>query len=624
MKKNKTIGIFVPGRVSIIGELSDWVSDYKKYNDQIIPGEVIAMGIDKGIYANASKSSDFIFEYNNQKIKIKDMKEIELDKIARSQDFFSYVASVALYMKRNYNVSGINIKVMYMTLPIKKGLSSSACVSVLVAKAFNLIYNLNLNFMDIMEIAYKSERYALSMCGRLDQICAKGLGVSHIIFNENDLVINPVRIKENMHMVICDVNGFKDTKNILNFLHSCFPIPKTKEEENVKRMLCEDNKIIIDNGLKALEKGDIFEFGKIMTKAQVLIDESAGKICKDLEGPRLHEIMNDKFIKEMSYGAKGIGSNGDGAIEILAKDKLSQESIINYLKVYYHLNPFKLDINKTYKIKKAVIPVSGFGTRVYPFTRTIKKSFLPVVDGEFVKPLILKLVEDLDKVGIEEILLIIGRDEEEIYSDFFKKPLSIDHFESLTDEQKEYELNIIRLGEKIIFKVQEEKLGYGHAVLESREFAGNDAVLMILGDTIYKSNRDESCIGQVLGMYDKLNKPIISLHELSVDDLKYYGIAKGNLNNNLMKIEEIIEKPSLEVAEKLKVNNKYYGTFGISIINNSIYDALSHEENKEMEFTKAIDIASKKGEVFGYVVDGYQFDLGNPISYQKTMKEFNI
>jgi len=261
------ISLFIPGRLAILGELSDWVSDYKKINNSIIPGETIAAGINKGIYAVVKKSETFNFCYNKEAIQIK-MENRSLEKIAKSSNFYSYVASVALYMNKNYNVSGIDIKIRYMTLPIKKGLSSSAAVSVLTAKAFNIIYNLNLQYDEIMKIAYEAERYALSKCGRLDQICAKGLKVSHLIFNEDNLEIKSIEVKKNMNYVIADLNGKKDTKKILSSLHSCFPFPKNETQEKVKQMLCEENKKIVHNGLKAIENGNLEELGKIMNKYQ--------------------------------------------------------------------------------------------------------------------------------------------------------------------------------------------------------------------------------------------------------------------------------------------------------------------------------------------------------------------
>jgi galactokinase len=361
-------------------------------------------------------------------------------------------------MKKKYNVSGIEINVRYMNLPIKKGLSSSAAICVLTARAFNILYNLGLNRNEIMKIAYESERYALSKCGRLDQICATKLSISHIIFDDDKLIIHPVKVKRKMNYVIVDLNGKKDTKKILSTLHSCFPFPKNEIQEKVKRMLCEENKKIVNNAKEAIENDNLERLGKIMTESQRLIDESAGKMCKDLEGPKLHKIMNDEKIKELSYGVRGIGSNGDGAGEILAKDEKAQEEIIKYLKEKYQMDSFSVNINPSHDIKKAVVPLAGFGTRMYPFTRTVKKAFVPVVQGKHLKPLILKLVEDLDEAGIEKICFIIGKDEEEIYRDFFKKPLPEEHFAKLKPEEKEYEMRIQKLGEKISFIVQEEKL----------------------------------------------------------------------------------------------------------------------------------------------------------------------
>lgn len=119
----------------MLGELSDLVSDYLSINPSLIPGETIATGISKGIYAVAKKSKIFRFSYNNDSIEL-EMDTKKLDKVAKGNNFFSYVVSVALYMKENYSVSGVDINVRYMTLPIRKGLSSSAAVSVLTVKAF--------------------------------------------------------------------------------------------------------------------------------------------------------------------------------------------------------------------------------------------------------------------------------------------------------------------------------------------------------------------------------------------------------------------------------------------------------------------------------------------------------
>ena len=467
--ENEEFNIFVPGRVSIIGELSDWVCEYKAINDSIVCGEAVAAGIDKGIYATVKKSDDFIFTMNDGSFKSK-MDNKELKKVAISNDFYSYIAAVALYMNKNYDVGGLDIRVRAMTLPIKKGLSSSAAVSVLVTKAFNLVYGLNLEFYEIMKIAYESEHIALSMCGRLDQICAKGLTLSHLVFNENSLDVSNVRVKEKINLVIADVNGKKDTKKILSTLRSCFPFPKNEQEEKVKRMLCEENKKIVSKAIECIQTGDLEQLGSVMSYSQKLIDESAGLLCEDLRAPLLHKVINDENVKKWSYGAKGTGSNGDGCIIILAKNSTCQRMIEDYLKNVCNMYSFSCNFNPTHNVKKAVVPVAGFGTRMYPFTKSIRKSFVPIVDNGIIKPSILKIVEELDEAGIEQIALVISKDDEKLYRSFFKEPLKDEVFEKLDDKNKEYELKIQRIGEKISFIVQDEQLRLWACSLFNKRF----------------------------------------------------------------------------------------------------------------------------------------------------------
>ena len=424
------INIFVPGRVSIIGELSDLVVDYKKINNKVISGEVVAGGIDKGIYAVASLSNDFIFEFHEKKCIIKNAELSKLKELAKDSNFFSYVSSVAYYMKKNYDVSGINVKVRYMSLPMQKGLSSSASICVLVTKAYNILYNLNLTTTDIMEIAYKAERYALSMCGRLDQICAKGLCLSHIIFNEDSLKIETLDVKKELNFVITDLNGFKDTKKTLNSIHKCFPFPKNENEELVRKTLCEDNKKLVRGAIEAIKNGNKKTLGKILLQAQSNLDNSIGKICDTFEGKLLHTVMNDEVIQKLSYGSKGTGSNGDGAIIILARNKKNQKEIINYLSTKYKMISFEYNIKKTYKTKKAIINT---------------------LNNNFTKTKILSLLKKLNNLEIKEILLIGNNKTIENVKKVLNKEYSDIEFMNLTTKEKEKQIQLYRIYEKITF-----------------------------------------------------------------------------------------------------------------------------------------------------------------------------
>ena len=164
--------LFVPGRLCLFGEHTDWAGKYRTMNAEIVPGASIVTGIEQGIYAEVEKSS--IFEMYSEAPEIADvwqdfacrMNEQELKGVAKSGSFFSYCAGVASYMLEWYQVGGVKITLKSMSLPMKSGLSSSAAICVLVARAFNKLYRLNLNTMGEMNIAYVGELRTSSRCGR--------------------------------------------------------------------------------------------------------------------------------------------------------------------------------------------------------------------------------------------------------------------------------------------------------------------------------------------------------------------------------------------------------------------------------------------------------------------------
>ena len=192
--------LFVPGRLCLFGEHTDWAGHYRTMNADIEAGAAIVTGIEQGIYAEVERSS--IFEVQSVAPQLKSveshegnelqrgwrdfacrMDEQALKRVARSGDFFCYCAGVASYMLEWYKVGGVRIKITGMTLPVKSGLSSSAAICVLVARAFNQLYNLNLNTLGEMNIAYLGELRTSSRCGRLDQACAFGVKPNLMTFD---------------------------------------------------------------------------------------------------------------------------------------------------------------------------------------------------------------------------------------------------------------------------------------------------------------------------------------------------------------------------------------------------------------------------------------------------------
>ncbi len=345
-KFNDKVELFVPGRVCLVGELSDLVSEYLgEHNPELIPGEAIAVGINKGIYATVEKSDRLVFKMEAKNLNIA-MDIGQIAKITRGNEFFSYVCGTTEYMMKNYNVGGIQIVVDKMDLPIQKGLSSSAAVCVLVARAFNILYDLNLPVEEEMKIAYEGEHLTGSGCGRLDQICATGKKLSHIIFYKDYAKYTKVKVQKKIYLVIADLKAKKDTKKILSSLRRGIENPTNEDEYKARVLVGEENKKMVEESIRAIEAGDLKRLGEMFIVAQKLIDDTSN-ICDELIAPILHRTLNDPYIQSLTYGGKGIGSNGEGSVQFVSKDKDSQQLLIDYLNNVLCMDAFEFNIEPT-------------------------------------------------------------------------------------------------------------------------------------------------------------------------------------------------------------------------------------------------------------------------------------
>lgn len=337
--------IFVPGRLCLFGEHSDWAGQYRIENSNIVEGYAIVTGIEQGIYATVSLSDklEIIDKVNNNVFEISLDKKI-LKEVAESDSFYSYICGVTLYMMEKYHVNGIKIVIDKATLPIKKGLSSSAACCVLTCRAFNIIYHLNLSPLEEMKCAYYGELKTLSYCGQMDQICAFGSKTMLLIFDGNDIKISKLKIGGQFYLVFADLMGKKDTKKILLDLNKAYPFPKNENDINVQKYLGSMNKENILLAIDYLKKGDSLNLGKLMIKVQEEFDKYVAPSSLELVSPILHKTLNDNYIKTLIYGGKGVGSQGDGTIQFLAKDKYSQEKLNEYLQNELHMNSYMLTI----------------------------------------------------------------------------------------------------------------------------------------------------------------------------------------------------------------------------------------------------------------------------------------
>ena len=636
--------LFVPGRLCLFGEHTDWAGKYRTMNADIAPGASIVTGIEQGIYAEVEKSS--IFEMYSEAPEIAEvwqdfscrMNEQELKNVAKSGSFFSYCAGVASYMLEWYQVGGVKITLKSMTLPMKSGLSSSAAICVLVARAFNQLYRLNLNTMGEMNIAYLGELRTASRCGRLDQACAFGVKPNLMTFDGDEVEVKTLNVKKHLYWVFADLCAEKNTIKILRDLNKGYPFASNEMEEREQKALGEENQKIINLAIDYMAKGDAEALGKLMTGAQYLFDTSVAPMCPDeLTAPKLHDVLNDPLIKPLVYGGKGVGSQGDGSIQFLAKDRDCQQKLIDYLNSR-GMKAYPLTLKPVHTVRKAVIPVAGFGTRLYPETRMLKKDFFPIPDKDgMVKPVILILLEELIKSGIEEVCLVLGSNEErQKYRDFFETPLSDEHLHKLSSEMQEYENRILAIGKKLRYVYQIEKRGFGHAVYQAADFASNEPVLLLLGDTLYRSDSNKPCALQMIEQYEQYNKLMVSIHPIPLTEVSHYGILSGtweDKNETVLAISQMNEKPKKSYAEEyLGVKSKdgekkYMSVFGQYIITPEVFAQLhqdilnADDPNKEIELTSALDKVREQYGMMGVQLQGRMYDMGNYNAFVRCVSE---
>ena len=642
------IKLFVPGRLCLFGEHTDWAGHYRTMNAELVPGAAIVTGIEQGIYAEVEKSS--IFEMQSTAPEMGSqwqdfacrMDEQELKRIAKSGSFFCYCAGVASYMLEWYKVGGVRIRITSMTLPMKSGLSSSAAICVLVARAFNLLYNLNLNTLGEMNIAYVGELRTSSRCGRLDQACAFGVKPNLMTFDGDEIEVQTLNVKKTLHWVFADLCAEKDTVRILRDLNRAYPFASNELEEREQQALGPLNQDIIERAIRYMAEGEVEKLGALMTEAEALFDSHVAPMCpEELTSPKLHAVLSDPNILPLVYGGKGVGSHGDGSVQFLARSAEAQCELVDYLNLQ-GMKAYTLTINPVHTVRRAIIPVAGFGTRLYPATRGLKKDFFPIPcpDG-MVRPVILILLEELVQSGIEEICLVLGSEEERHqYANFFERPLAPEHLNKLNKESQEYENRILDIGKRLRYVYQKEKRGFGHAVYQAAEFTRGEPVLLMLGDTLYRSLTNKPCALQLIEEYERYNRLIVGLYPVEANDVSHFGIMSGvweDKDERILNVSTLYEKPTPAYAEEFlgvrnqKGQKEYCSVFGQYILTPEVFDQLQADieradvsgSNAEIELTAALEAVRANIGMMGVRLNSLRYDMGNPAALVDTIANYS-
>ncbi len=268
------------------------------------------------------------------------------------------------------------------------------------------------------------------------------------------------------------------------------------------------------------------------------------------------------------------------------------------------------------KVKKAIIPAAGLGTRFLPATKAMPKEMLPIVD----KPTIQYIIEEAVKSGIEEILIITGHNKKSIE----------DHF----DRAVELELNLKNSGKEDLLKLvnditnlvniyyvrQKEPKGLGHAISCAKIFAKNEPFAVLLGDDVVDSKTP--CLKQLIDEYEKYNCTILGVQQVNKEDTNKYGIVKGiKLSDRLYKVEDLIEKPKVEEAPS---NVAILGRY---IINPTIFEILENTKpgkGGEIQLTDALKTLISKEDMYAYIFDGRRYDVGDKLGFLQATVEYAL
>ncbi len=268
------------------------------------------------------------------------------------------------------------------------------------------------------------------------------------------------------------------------------------------------------------------------------------------------------------------------------------------------------------KVKKAVIPAAGLGTRFLPATKAMPKEMLPLVDT----PTIQYIVQEAVSSGIEDIIIVTGRTKRAIEDHFDKA------YELETELEKGGKQELIDIVQDIsnmanIYYVrQKEAKGLGHAIYCAKTFIGNEPFAVLLGDDVVSAQKP--CLAQMMEVFEKQQCTVLGVQTVSEDDVSKYGIISGDkVGERIYKVSDMVEKPSKELApSNVAIMGRY-------IITPEIFDCLMQTtagSGGEIQLTDGLKKLCEIQDVYAYDFVGRRYDVGNRMGFLEATVEFAL
>lgn len=287
-------------------------------------------------------------------------------------------------------------------------------------------------------------------------------------------------------------------------------------------------------------------------------------------------------------------------------------------------------------VRKAVIPAAGFGTRLFPATKAVKKEMFPIIDATGrAKPVILAIVEEALSAGIESVGIVVQPSDRELFETFFQARPEGEYGQKLAAKQGDYIEYLQAVGERVTILTQETQEGFGHAVFCAQDWVQQEPFLVLLGDHVYKSERDVSCATQMLCVFERCGQSVISLEVSPAAEISHRGCVTGTWKEPdvLLAVTRLVEKPEVEYARQhLHVPgmapDQLLSIFGMYVLLPQIFDYLAAQirdnqrDRGEFQLTSALEQLCQDLGMVGYRVQGRSFDTGLPDAYRQALIEF--
>lgn len=262
------------------------------------------------------------------------------------------------------------------------------------------------------------------------------------------------------------------------------------------------------------------------------------------------------------------------------------------------------------KVRKAIFPVAGLGTRFLPATKSSPKEMLPLID----KPLVQYVVEEAVSAGITQIIFVTGRTKRTIEDHFDLSPELESHLEEKGKDETLQEVRDIADMVDIYYVRQKKALGLGHAILCARDFIGNEPFAVLLGDDIIDS--DKPCLKQLLEVYEQYHGSVLALEQVPMEQISSYGcVAAQPVGERVVQVTDMVEKPKREEApSNLAIIGRY-------VLTPAIFPILESQEpgrGGEIQLTDAIKRLSLDEKVYGCLFEGLRHDCGDKLGFLKA------